>query len=100
MTLNRRDNSGNVLDDISMLYNSTNRLASVKDIGSTARFKDGANSSTEYTNDANGNMISDANAGITNISYNLLNLPIQINTTGSTSLIGYGNDAAGARLRK
>ena len=38
-------------------------------------FKDGANEQVEYTWDANGNMTSDLNKGISEIKYNILNLP-------------------------
>ena len=35
-------------------------------------FRDAANEETEYTYDANGNMLTDSNKGITSIDYNVL----------------------------
>ena len=49
-------------------------------------FKDGNTSGNDYTYDANGNMITDANKDITNISYNHLNLPTQVTFTGQGSI--------------
>jgi RHS repeat-associated protein len=53
----------------------------------------------DYQYDDNGNLISDANKGITSITYNHLNLPqlIQVNGKGS---IEYTYDAAGIKLSK
>ena len=61
-------------------------------------FKDGANVTTEYTYDVNGNMLSDANKGISAITYNHLNLPKSISIDGKS--IGYTYDAAGIKLSK
>ena len=41
-------------------------------------FKDGADQTTEYTYDANGNLTKDVNKGIRSITYNVLNLPSSI----------------------
>ncbi len=49
--------------------------------------------------DANGNMISDANKGITNIKYNHLNLPTEI-AFANGGKIEYLYDAAGVKLQK
>lgn len=43
-----------------------------------AVYTDEGDFSTAYTYDANGNMTRDLNKGISNISYNLLNLPGEI----------------------
>ena len=43
-------------------------------------FRDAANEETEYTYDANGNMLTDSNKGITSIDYNVLDLPQCIKT--------------------
>ena len=42
-------------------------------------FRDAANEETEYTYDANGNMLTDSNKGITSIDYNVQDLPQCIN---------------------
>src|SRR5690606_31314119 len=49
--------------------------------------------------DANGNMKTDENKGITNITYNHLNLPTQVNF-GSTNNIEYLYDATGIKQAK
>mgnify|MGYP003662854844 CR=1 FL=1 len=69
-------------------------------------FDDG---NTEYTTsiddfeyDSNGNMIRDANKGITSITYNHLNLPelISISNGSQVGTIEYIYDAVGIKLRK
>ena len=95
----------NGMDVLTYSYesNNPNKLIKVLDDGNDDYgFKDLANSNTEYTYDANGNMISDANSDITDIEYNFLNLPTQITVSknGSTSYINYTYDAAGAKLKK
>ena len=52
----------------------------------------------ENTYDANGNMKTDANKGITGISYNHLNLPTTVNIGGGT--ITYMYDATGVKQKK
>jgi RHS repeat-associated protein len=54
---------------------------------------------TDYTYDANGNINIDNNKGITNITYNYLNLPQVIAVTGKGS-ITYTYDAAGGKIKK
>ncbi|WP_417940954.1 DUF6443 domain-containing protein [Flavobacterium sp. RS13.1] len=88
-----------IMDNLSYTYDGGNKLFKVKDTsGSTEGFNDGADSSQEYGYDANGNMISDSNKAITAISYNHLNLPVDITIAGST--IHYDYDATGAKQRK
>ena len=61
-------------------------------------FKDGVKQANEYTYDANGNLTKDLNKGITNISYNCLNLPNAVTfSDGSTITYTYGAD--GTKLR-
>ncbi len=56
-------------------------------------FKDGANEQVEYTWDANGNMTSDKNKGLTQIKYNVLNLPEKIiHSDGHVTYITYAAD--------
>lgn len=68
------------MDVLLYAYQSrSNKLVKVLDNGNdNYRFKDGSNITTEYTYDQNGNMISDANKNITNILYNHLNMPTQV----------------------
>jgi RHS repeat-associated protein len=88
-----------LMDNLIYSYDSGNKLTKVTDSGnSTYGFKDGANTSTEYTYDNNGNMTSDANKGITGITYNHLNLPKLVTINGQN--ITYTYDAAGTKLRK
>ncbi|MDO4972232.1 MAG: hypothetical protein Q4E41_09085 [Bacteroidales bacterium] len=68
------------IDDMSLEYNG-NQLKKVTDqcdnltYEGAMDFKDGADQSTEYAYDANGNMTRDRNKGIHSITYNMLNLP-------------------------
>ena len=66
--LNRQgfsDGNYTTLDQLSYTYNG-NQLLAVQDAAMAQKsFKDGASQPTEYTYDANGNMLSDANKGIT-----------------------------------
>ncbi|CAM1344007.1 hypothetical protein TAMYLO_410001 [Tenacibaculum amylolyticum] len=88
--------------DILYYYYNGNRLRKVLDNGKdTYGFKDGANATTEYIYDQNGNMISDANKQITSIQYNHFNLPTTISfASSSVKEINYVYDATGIKLRK
>jgi RHS repeat-associated protein len=80
-------------------YNIKNQLQSVTDNSDLAKgYKTVANGST-YTYDTNGNVTSDLNKGITNISYNHMNLPIII-TYSNGNKIEFMYDAGGNKLRK
>ena len=61
-------------------------------------FKDGAKQANEYAYDANGNLTKDLNKGITNISYNCLNLPSVV-TFSDGSTITYTYAADGTKLK-
>jgi RHS repeat-associated protein len=110
LTLQRRGhiNSSTTLfdmmDNLSYTYDSGNKLIQVDDAASkTEGFKDVAG--TDYTYDVNGNMISDNNKGISNITYNHLNLPKRITfniSQGSSGqrTIEYVYDATGIKLKK
>ncbi|MCF2876119.1 MULTISPECIES: RHS repeat domain-containing protein, partial [unclassified Tenacibaculum] len=88
-----------VMDNLVYSYDNGNKLTKVLDNGNDIYgFKDGANTTTEYTYDVNGNMKTDANKGITNIVYNHLNLPTQVTIGGQN--ITYTYDAAGMKLKK
>ncbi|MFN9862285.1 MAG: hypothetical protein ACK55U_02640 [Bacteroidota bacterium] len=76
-----------------------NQLLRVGDTGDkTTGFVDGANTGNDYTYDANGNMITDQNKGITGaIAYNFLNLP-ELVTRGTSNTLRYIYDATGRKL--
>jgi RHS repeat-associated protein len=93
------------MDNLSYYYNG-NQLHSVTDSsGKVTGFNDGNSSDAVYDNgnddysyDVNGNLLSDANKGITSILYNHLNLPTQVTINGQH--IDYVYDAEGTKLRK
>ena len=61
-------------------------------------FKGGVKQANEYTYDSNGNLTKDLNKGISNISYNCLNLPSAVTfSDGSTIVYTYAAD--GAKLK-
>jgi RHS repeat-associated protein len=74
-----------------------NKLLNVTDQGTDEGFKDGNTTGDDYEYDANGNMRVDLNKGITNISYNFLNLPETIEIAGKGT-VEYVYDAAGIKL--
>ncbi|SFM78498.1 RHS repeat-associated core domain-containing protein [Chitinophaga sp. YR627] len=93
----------------SLIYSyaaNSNKLAGVRDIDSSITkaamlgdFIDGNTGATDYTYDANGNLIADLNKRIGSISYNHLNLPTTIAITGKGT-ITYQYDATGNKLSK
>ncbi|WP_461587605.1 RHS repeat domain-containing protein, partial [Winogradskyella sp.] len=89
-----------VMDQLTYTYEtSSNQLKKVDDSANTTYgFKDGSNTTIEYTYDDNGNMLTDANKGITSISYNHLNLPTSVSLTGGN--ITYIYDATGVKQKK
>ncbi len=95
-----------IMDDLVYSYQpNSNKLTKVADgaLNDQYGFKDDAVNTTvdskdDYSYDANGNMISDANKGITAITYNHLNLPRQV--TLSSGNIEYVYDATGVKLEK
>jgi RHS repeat-associated protein len=97
--LSRNDANGSTIDFLEYSYEG-NQLTSVEDIFmQDDGFYDGNLGGTDYTYDKNGNMITDANKGINQINYNLLNLPQQI-SFGSTGNITYDYDATGMKWKK
>ena len=97
------------MDNLIYSYDKGNKLHSVTDNGyDNWGFKDGNSSDTIFKNgdddfsyDANGNMLTDANKGITNIKYNHLNLPIKIVFDNNPNKkINYIYDTSGVKLRK
>ncbi|MCF6168796.1 DUF6443 domain-containing protein [Lutibacter sp.] len=84
------------MDNLSYFYTG-NQLHSVTDTSVATGFNDANTKGSDYSYDANGNMITDLNKGIS-ITYNYLNLPKVIsNSAGS---ISYTYDANGTKLSK
>jgi len=92
-----------IWDDLSYAY-SGNQLQGVGETGSyTDGFRgDSAFPQTSYNYDVNGNMTSDSYKGITNITYNHLDLPetISISNGSQSGTISYLYDATGVKLEK
>ncbi|MCL6275433.1 DUF6443 domain-containing protein [Muricauda sp. 2012CJ35-5] len=93
-----------LMDDLTYSY-SANQLQAVDDdslASSTQGFVDRVEQTTEYYYDDNGNMTKDDNKGVTNITYNYLNLPtlVEVNNSDHTGTISYIYDATGTKLKK
>ena len=87
-----------MIDDLTYTY-SGNQLTRVDDAtGNAAGFSNGASTTNEYVYDNNGNLTKDSNKGITNITYNVLNLPSTV-TFSDGSTITYSYAADGTKLR-
>ena len=106
-------NSGNygTIDDLTYSYKG-NQVVKIDDAAEESpsyrgamHFRDYADEETEYTYDANGNMLTDSNKGITSIDYNVLDLPQCISTKSrvlfkenSNDTIYYTYSADGTKL--
>jgi RHS repeat-associated protein len=119
LTMNQRGwKAGGSVTIDSLLYtyiSNTNRLVNVLDrkndtatrlgdFRSSKRYMDALSqskttSATDYTYDGNGNMYVDNNKDISNIHYNLLNLPDSLTVTNKGN-IKYVYDAGGTKLKK
>ncbi|MDP2058825.1 MAG: hypothetical protein U1C58_00240 [Flavobacteriaceae bacterium] len=78
------------MDNLVYAYDSGNKLLKVTDnANDTYGFKDGINTGDDFSYDTNGNMLTDANKGITNILYNHLNLPVTVIFSGTNRKIDY-----------
>ncbi len=91
------------MDRIYYYYGTkSNELKKVTDFkNDNFGFVDKDSSANDYIYDDNGNMIQDYNKGITNITYNHLNLPKVIDIDGDyTGTISYVYDATGVKLSK
>jgi len=101
--------SSAIIDQLTYNYTAgTNRLLNVVDSANDNSSTLGdfkyapvtkTTTTVDYTYDANGNMITDANKKISSIAYNYLNLPSVIRITGKGSIY-YTYDATGNKLRK
>ncbi|WP_428661354.1 DUF6443 domain-containing protein [Runella sp.] len=87
-------------DDLQYTYpNYSNKPQSVTDIsGEPAGFQDNPNNQ-DYTYWPDGNLKTDANKGIENISYNFIDLVAEIQLSGSR-WVGYHYDATGTKRKK
>ncbi|MCL9803987.1 RHS repeat-associated core domain-containing protein [Flavobacterium amniphilum] len=93
------------IDNLNYIYEpGSDKLKQVTDSGAIDGFKDlNAPNNIDYTYDANGNMITDINKGITAITYNHLNLPEKITFQPDAShpnTISYTYDAFGNKITK
>lgn len=96
-SLSRKGKNGDNMDNLTYSYVG-NQLTKVTDGGNAEGFDNGFSSTgIDYTYDANGNMTSDANKGITSIEYSHLNLPTKV-TFDANNYIEYQYDAAGIKL--
>ena len=88
-----------LMDNLSYTYNA-NQLVAVNDTGSTEGFNDGNTTGNDYNYDSNGNMLSDANKGITSVLYNHLNMPTKITVAGTNAgVLDYKYSADGIKLQ-
>ncbi|SHK65275.1 RHS repeat-associated core domain-containing protein, partial [Reichenbachiella agariperforans] len=69
---------GQSIDELVYGYQGNQLIKVTDDSESDTGFKDGADQDEEYRYDANGNMTVDQNKGITEITYNHLNLPVRV----------------------
>ncbi|UII76207.1 DUF6443 domain-containing protein [Flagellimonas sp. HMM57] len=94
---------GNMDRLIYYYHTDSNQIRKVTDFWNDDQgFKDGTNTNNDFEYDANGNLTSDANKGITNIAYNHLNLPTQVTVSNSehNGTIDYVYDARGRKVQK
>jgi RHS repeat-associated protein len=101
----------NPIDNLTYLYDQNNKNQLLRVFDATANpigFKDDTNGlsinhdieeNPDYAYDANGNMTRDDNKGITNITYNHLNLPVIIYFAGDNK-ITYLYNASGQKVGK
>ncbi|MDR6160276.1 RHS repeat-associated protein [Chryseobacterium sp. SLBN-27] len=90
-----------VMDDLTYSYDG-NKLSYIEESGSgnaLSGYPLGIGQGQTINYDANGNMVSHLDKGITSISYNFLNLPVTIKNT-SNSEVKFIYTAAGVKARK
>ena len=92
-----------LIDNLNLTYNG-NQLQSVYDnatnsvFGNGMEFKDNANETVEYEYDKNGNLTKDLNKKISEIQYNILNLPSHISFADGSHIV-YEYAADGRKVR-
>lgn len=99
--LNTASGNAMAIDNLSYRYDG-NQLINVEDSLGTLGFNNGATLGSpinDYVYDANGNVIKDNNKGISNITYNSLDLP-ELVTFSNGSSIQFRYDATGNKLSK
>lgn len=88
------------IDNLSYAYNSAqaDQLLKVEDGSTAAGFSNGnSGTNNDYTYDVNGNVLTDANKGISNTVYNILGKPVTV-TFSDSRKIEYVYDASGNKL--
>src|SRR5690606_36852008 len=87
------------IDELTYTYTG-NQLQTVTDATNNPDgFNDGNTTGADFMYEKFGNMIADNNKNIVEITYNHLNLPVEL-TFGNGGIINYIYDAAGTRLSK
>lgn len=102
--------TSDIIDNLSYAYlDNSNKLISVTDAiiadNKLGDFTDKNTGTDDYSYDVNGNLTLDKNKHINAISYNYLNLPLQVTATKTDGVTGKGTvqyiyDAAGNKLKK
>lgn len=83
------------IDDLTYTYGG-NRVTKITDASANASGYEGGGGAISY--DSNGNMTAMADKGITNISYNYLNLPVTVDQRGNETQYTYRAD--GTKLKR
>ena len=101
-TLNRNTNISNIaheIDDLTYEYQGNQLLKVSDNSGDPSGFKDGTNTGNDFSYDSFGNIKQDLNKNISEITYNHLNLPVEI-AFSNGGKINYIYDATGSRKSK
>ncbi|MDR2205163.1 MAG: RHS repeat-associated core domain-containing protein [Flavobacteriaceae bacterium] len=85
-----------LIDDLVYTY-AGNRVTNINDLSNDTNGYEGGNYPISY--DANGNMINMQDKGISNINYNLLNLPVKLQINNGVT-VNYLYRADGVKLKK
>uniref|UniRef100_UPI0035BC1744 DUF6443 domain-containing protein n=1 Tax=Mucilaginibacter sp. TaxID=1882438 RepID=UPI0035BC1744 len=88
----------NQIDSLIYSYNGNQQTRIDDYTNNSLGFNDAIKTGAEYTYDTNGNQNKDLNKGISNVGYNLLNLPQNINI--GAGVLTYVYQADGKKLRK